>query len=820
VGLALLAVSGVGRMQETRLSNVSVRTAAGGTDTLITGFTIGPGAPKSVLIRAVGPTLDGFGVTGTLTDPKLELYNSGGVKIVENDNFNPADAPTFASVGAFALNAGARDAALVITLSPGSYTAQVTGVGGASGVALVEVYELSGGNPRLINLSTRAQVGTGGNILIPGLTIASGTGTRRLLLRAIGPTLAGFGVSGTLNDPRLELYAGATKVAENDNWGIPVGSGVADAVTLTAAFARSGAFALTAGSRDAALLIELAAGSYTLQVSGVGNTTGTALVEIYDLAAPPIISAQPQSLTLTAGAAGSLAVVAAGPELAYQWFKDGASLAAARSATLLLTPVQAASAGTYSVTVTNPGGSITSAAATVTVQSNQTGAKPSSALYLAYLRPETTATGSLVSGYASLRIDADSSATLNISFSNLSSPLTASHLVIGAGTSNFVLNLPLTQVTDATWFFQPAGTFTTNDLITALNAGNIFIALDTAKFPAGEVRASFRAATGSQTFTAPAAPPALPAGLLSTPAEVDAARLLIQATFGPTDESIAEVKRLGMDSWIHAQLAIPATSFRKVIRDEIALYPTPEIAKMGGPQAIVTNVNKNNSWWTLAVEAPDQLRQRAGFALSEIFAVTDPNGTPLPEEINFFYDNLVQRAFGNYRDLLEFVSLSPVMAWNLTFMRNRKADPIKGTSPDENYAREVQQLFTIGLVQLQPDGTLLVDRDGKPIPTYDNDTITETAKVFTGWAYQNQSDNFLNFPVDFASREIPATRVPVMFIAWRKCSRTTAAGFAAISGRSSARFCWTTRRARRRSRPTKATARSRSRSSVWQRFGG
>jgi len=269
------------RAQDTRLSNVSVRTSAGGPDVLITGFTIGAGPSKQVLVRAVGPTLSAFGVSDAIADPRLELYN-GSTKIAENDNWNAADAAAFASVGAFALGAGSRDAALVATLGPGSYTAQVAGTG-AAGVTLVEVYEVSGGATRLINLSTRAQVGTGGNILIPGITISAGVGSRRLLLRAVGPTLGAFGVSGTLADPKLELYSGSTKIAENDNWGTPIGAGAADAATFSAAFAQSGAFNFPAGSRDAALLLNLESGSYTLQVSGVGNTTGAALVEVYDL---------------------------------------------------------------------------------------------------------------------------------------------------------------------------------------------------------------------------------------------------------------------------------------------------------------------------------------------------------------------------------------------------------------------------------------------------------------------------------------------------------------------------------------------------------
>ena len=331
--------------QEARVSNLSVRAeAGGGADTLITGFTVGPGLRKTVLIRAVGPTLGVFGVAGTLADPKLELF-SGTTKIAENDNWNASDANTFTSVGAFALGANSKDAALVATLDPGSYTAQVSGLGAAAiGVALVEVYEITGGATRLINLSTRARVGTGANILIPGLTVAPGSAPRRLLLRAVGPGLTAFGVSGALADPKLELLGAAGKIAENDNWETAIGTASVDAAQLRTAFGESGAFPLTAGSKDAALLVNLPSGGYTLQVSGVGlpagagATTGIALVELYDL--------------------------------------------------------------------TPPGATVS----------------PNASLYIAQLRPEASATGSMAAGFATISFNADgTSASVGVTFSNLSS---------------------------------------------------------------------------------------------------------------------------------------------------------------------------------------------------------------------------------------------------------------------------------------------------------------------------------------------------------------------------------------------------------------
>ena len=167
--LFLALVAGHVPAQETRRSNLAIRAQGGGGDALIAGFTVGPGGNKTVLIRAVGPTLAAFGVGGALADPRLELF-SGSNHIAENDNWRTLDAAAFSAVGAFALGADSRDAALVAELAPGSYTAQVTGVGANAGVTLVEVYEVSAGATRLVNLSTRAHVGTGDNILVPGIT--------------------------------------------------------------------------------------------------------------------------------------------------------------------------------------------------------------------------------------------------------------------------------------------------------------------------------------------------------------------------------------------------------------------------------------------------------------------------------------------------------------------------------------------------------------------------------------------------------------------------------------------------------------------------
>ena len=273
----LTAVAGSTAGNESYLSNLSIRSTAGtGAETLIAGFTIRGGA-KPLLVRGIGPTLGSFGVSGVLNDPRLALFHDS-TQLQANDDWAASAATTFAAVNAFALPAGSRDAALVTSLDTASYTAQVSGAAAATGVALVELYDTAPGTPaRLVNVSARARVGTGGSILIAGFTIG-GTGSRTLLIRGIGPTLGSFGVSGALANPRLELHGGGGLIAANDNWSESESAG-----TLPAISGSVGAFALSSGTRDAVLLVSLPPGSYTAQVSGVGNTTGVALVEVYEV---------------------------------------------------------------------------------------------------------------------------------------------------------------------------------------------------------------------------------------------------------------------------------------------------------------------------------------------------------------------------------------------------------------------------------------------------------------------------------------------------------------------------------------------------------
>jgi hypothetical protein len=267
-----------------KLVNIATRGAVGGAaGEMIAGFVLKGDAPKQVMVRAIGPTLGAFGVAGGLSAARLELF-SGPASIATNAGWgNSPDIVAAAQrVGAFALTPGSRDAVLLVTLEPGAYTAVVSGVGVAAGVALVEAYDVSenaAANQKVINIASRAFAGSGDSILTAGFVI-DGAVPKRVLVRGIGPALTAFGVTGALADPQLRLVSQATgaTVATNDNW-----RDTADAAAITSAAGSVGAFALNAGSKDAALFLNLAPGAYTVQLSGPGNATGTALIEVYEV---------------------------------------------------------------------------------------------------------------------------------------------------------------------------------------------------------------------------------------------------------------------------------------------------------------------------------------------------------------------------------------------------------------------------------------------------------------------------------------------------------------------------------------------------------
>lgn len=276
------AVISVEPLNPGHLINLSVRTTAGtGDQTLIVGFTISGSGPKSLLIRGVGPSLNvpPFNLSGAINAAQLQVLTfPAGTVIASNAAWDSSLATTFNSVGAFPLVTGSKDDALVSTFTPALYTAKVTSADGSTGTAMAEIYDTAPSNTSasswLSNISARAQVGTGGNVLIAGFVI-SGNAPKQVLIRGIGPGIAAY-VSGAIADPKVEVYDSKSQlVTSNDNWG--------GTDTLMSAFQKVSAFGLSTTSKDAALLVTLKPGLYTAIVSGVNGTTGVGLVEVYEM---------------------------------------------------------------------------------------------------------------------------------------------------------------------------------------------------------------------------------------------------------------------------------------------------------------------------------------------------------------------------------------------------------------------------------------------------------------------------------------------------------------------------------------------------------
>lgn len=261
---------------EAFLSNLSVRSLLPSPRAVLNvGFVLQSDGPKSLVLRAVGPTLAHFGVPDAVADPRLEVFDAALNKTAENDDWLAGDAESFGKLGAFPLPPGSTDAALMADLPPGPGTAHVWAT--AAGVVLVEIYDPAASTrSKIVNLSARAMVGPGAQIMIGGFTV-SGSGSKRLLIRAVGPHLAAFGVRNALADPAL-VVLGSTgqEIAANDNWD----------PEIAASFDAAGAVALPDGSRDAAVRVTLSAGeTYTVIVRSADGATGEALLEIYEL--PP-----------------------------------------------------------------------------------------------------------------------------------------------------------------------------------------------------------------------------------------------------------------------------------------------------------------------------------------------------------------------------------------------------------------------------------------------------------------------------------------------------------------------------------------------------
>lgn len=270
-----------------RLANLSVRAQAGtGSNSIIAGAMIQGVGSLPVLVRAIGPGLAQFGVSGYLRSVNLDVYR-GTDLLAQTNTTGSSIAAASAAVGSFPLlerttGGTGNDAALAGNVWAGTFTAHCSPASGSSGIGLLEFYDATAApltaSPRFVNLSARARVDSGEGLLVMGFVI-TGEGTVTLLLRGVGPTLQGLGMSGTLRDPAIELYSGSTRLAANDNWR----SGAQEAVSRMEEARRGvGAFALSSDN-DASLLVTLHAGSYTLQVRGAAGDSGIAFAEIHEI---------------------------------------------------------------------------------------------------------------------------------------------------------------------------------------------------------------------------------------------------------------------------------------------------------------------------------------------------------------------------------------------------------------------------------------------------------------------------------------------------------------------------------------------------------
>ena len=617
-----------------------------------------------------------------------------------------------------------------------------------------------------VNLSTRMVVQTGDNVLIGGF-IVYGSGQKKIAVRAMGPSLP---VAGKLSDPLVELHdATGSIIASNDNW----------RTTQEAAISTAGL--APTNDLESALIATISPGAYTVVVKGANNGTGIGLMEIYDLdpdgspARLANISTRGNVLAgdnvmiggfIIRGDVGKRMLMRArGPSL----FLNGVPIAGrlmdpamelrdangalikandnwrndqqAEIAASSIAPtddhepavVWTLAPGNYT-TIVSGVNSTTGIALVEMYDLDQPPSADGSTLYITEMRPQGAAT-SQGSGTATLRLAADGkSAIIAYTYSNLTGPITGMHVHAADGTIIFDIDSATPQA-DGTliWVFVPVGNFTVADILNLIKSGQTYVNVHTALYPNGEIKGFFNLSTGAQSAPIPTPPPALPGG---TPTAAAAGRFLSQATFGATDALIAQVQNQGYDAFLNAQFAAPMSSHLAFVDAAVGALPSPSPSPSATPNQPTLTMT-NDAWWTHAISGQDQLRQRVAFALSEVLVVS-MNGTDLanrPYALPAYYDVLVRDAFGNYRQLLEDITLNPAMGSYLDMLQNDKANTAGTRLPNENYARELMQLFTIGLYDLNLDGSLTLSSSGFPIATYGQDAVLGTAAVMTGWTF-------------------------------------------------------------------------------------
>ncbi len=351
------------------------------------------------------------------------------------------------------------------------------------------------------------------------------------------------------------------------------------------------------------------------------------------------------------------------------------------------------------------------------------------------------------SGVLSLIVDGDNdNALLNYNFSNLSAEQTDQHIHLSpSGTVIKDVNA-YGSVYDFQWDLAPGGIFTTEQaMLDALYNGEFYLNIHTANYPSGEISASF-------LYDENIEPPE-ETELTADDVDRDIIRFLTQATFGATPEQYTALRsqittdgsnRIQVYSdWIDTQIALPQSSMYDLMESAVPLFSFGDTPSGMYGLSEPTYYLRRDAFWPMAVYSKDQLRQRMAFALSQILVVSDAQATIRKGHRGAanYWDQLASNAFGYYNDTLHEVSLHPIMGTWLSHLRNRKADPAIGSYPDENYAREVMQLFSFGLVHRAKNGSILLGEDNLPVATYDNDVIRDMARVFTGLGFSYITQN-------------------------------------------------------------------------------
>ncbi len=354
------------------------------------------------------------------------------------------------------------------------------------------------------------------------------------------------------------------------------------------------------------------------------------------------------------------------------------------------------------------------------------------AVYVANLQGASGLTGISANGGAFMRVNG-TSAVLHLNYAGLTSGAVSRRIYaapVGNNPPTLLFDLDAQDRNYSNLRTSDGGyswTMQSSDL-TSLNSGKVYLSIATVNNPNGELTGTFGLTPGSQSapalpsYTSPSWTDSVPKSTASD------SRFLTQATFGPSPADMTYLQTHTYRAWVENQLSLPATHNVPYLLANLS----------ADPQNPYSSTLFFNSWWKNGVTAPDQLRQRVAFALSEILVVSDTgplnnNGRTLAD----YYDTLVDYCFDSgpdtFRDLLKQVTLSSAMGVYLNMQGNNVGNISTGLHPNENYAREIMQLFSVGLYQLWPDGSLVLDSSGNAIATYDQSVITGMARVFTGW---------------------------------------------------------------------------------------